>query len=175
MKKKRMDEIIRVDHAGEHGAIAIYKGQLSALSLIGDKKTSSIISKMAEGEKAHAKEFDRLVKERKTRPTALMPLWNLAGYTLGVISVIGGKDSVMACTEAIEDVIDKHYAEQIEELESSGNEQNILKTIKKFHAEEVEHEKIAKNEITENTPALKVFKKLVGIGCKTAINLSEKI
>ena len=170
MKKRRMDEIIRVDHAGEHGAIAIYKGQLSALSLIGDKKTSSIISEMAEGEKAHAKEFDRLVKERKTRPTALMPLWSLAGYTLGVISVIGGKDSVMACTEAVEDVIDK-----IEELESSGKEQDILKTIKKFHAEEVEHEKIAKNEITENTPTLKIFKNLVGLGCKTAINLSEKI
>ena len=120
MKRKRLDEIIRVDHAGEHGAIAIYKGQLSALNLIGDKKTSFIISEMAEGEKVHAKEFDRLVKDRKTRPTALMPLWNLAGYTLGIMSVIGGKDSVMACTEAVEEIIDKHYSDQIEELESSG-------------------------------------------------------
>ena len=104
-----------------------------------------------------------------------MPLWNLAGYTLGVMSVIGVKDSVMACTEAVEEIIDKHYSDQIEELESSGQEKDILKTIKKFHAEEVEHEKIAKNEISENTPALNAFKKLVGIGCKTAINLSEKI
>ena len=89
MKRKRLDEIIRVDHAGEHGAIAIYKGQLSVLNLIGDKKTSAIVSEMAQGEKAHAKEFDRLIEERKTRPTALMPIWNIAGYTLGVISVLG--------------------------------------------------------------------------------------
>jgi ubiquinone biosynthesis monooxygenase Coq7 len=139
------------------------------------RKPHLLFLKWPEGEKVHAKEFDRLVKERKTRPTALMPLWNLAGYTLGVMSVIGGKDSVMACTEAVEEIIDKHYSDQIEELESSGQEKDILKTIKKFHAEEVEHEKIAKNEISENTPALNAFKKLVGIGCKTAINLSEKI
>ena len=175
MKRKRLDEIIRVDHAGEHGAIAIYKGQLSVLNLIGDKKTSAIVSEMAQGEKAHAKEFDRLIEERKIRPTALMPIWNIAGYTLGVVSVLGGKDSVMACTEAVEDVIDKHYSSQINELETSGKEREILKTIRKFHAEEVEHEKIAKNEISENTPALKAFKKVVELGCKTAINLSEKI
>ena len=175
MKRKRLDEIIRVDHAGEHGAIAIYKGQLTFLNLIGDKKTSAIVSEMAQGEQKHANEFDRLVEERKTRPTALMPLWNIAGYTLGALSVLGGKDSVMACTEAVEDVIDKHYSSQIEELEDSGQGKEILKTIKEFHAEEVEHEKIAKNEISENTPALKAFKKVVEVGCKAAINLSEKI
>ena len=81
----------------------------------------------------------------------------------------------MACTEAVEDVIDKHYSSQINELETSGKEKEILKNIRKFHAEEVEHEKIAKNEISENTPALKAFKKVVELGCKTAINLSEKI
>jgi|TARA_B110000093_G_C12812125_1_gene343304 ubiquinone biosynthesis monooxygenase Coq7 len=175
MKKKRLDEIIRVDHAGEHGAIAIYRGQLSVLKLIGDKKTSEIILEMAQGEKAHADEFDRLIDERGTRPTALMPLWNIAGYTLGIMSAIAGKDSVMACTEAVEDVIDGHYSDQIKELENSGKESNILETIRKFHVEEIEHERIAKNEISENTPTLRAFKRLVKIGCKTAINLSEKI
>lgn len=175
MNQKRLNEIIRVDHAGEHGAIAIYKGQIKALELIGDKKTLPIIHEMLEGEKVHAQKFDEIVKKKKTRATALMPLWHLSGFTLGVVSALGGRDSLMACTEAVEEVIDKHYSDQILELEKSGEEPEILETIKKFHADELEHEEIAKNEISENTRLLNTFKEIVKVGCKAAINISEKI
>ncbi len=175
MDQKRLNEIIRVDHAGEHGAIAIYKGQIKTLELIGDKKTLPLIYGMLEGEKAHAQKFDELVEKKKTRATALMPLWHLSGFTLGVVSALGGRNSLMACTEAVEEVIDKHYSDQISELENSGKEPEILEIVKKFHADELEHEEIAKNEISENTPFLNAFKKVVKVGCKIAINISEKI
>ena len=104
-----------------------------------------------------------------------MPLWHLSGFTLGVVSALGGRDSLMACTEAVEEVIDKHYSDQISELENSGKESEILEVIKKFHADELAHEEIAKNEISENTPLLNAFKKVVKVGCKAAISISEKI
>ena len=104
-----------------------------------------------------------------------MPLWHLSGFTLGVASALGGRDTLMACTEAVEEVIDKHYSDQIKELEDSKKEPEILEIIKQFHEDELEHEEIAKNEISENTPALKAFKKIVKVGCRAAISLSEKI
>ena len=118
MNETRIEEIIRVDHAGEHGATSIYKGTLDVLSLLGDKKTIPIIEEMAEGEKKHVREFNRLIKERSIRPTAFLPIWKLAGYSLGALSAVYGKNAIMACTEAVEEVIDKHYSEQIEELEN---------------------------------------------------------
>ena len=98
MNTKRLNEIIRVNHAGEHGAIAIYKGQIKVLELIGDKKTLPLIYDMLEGEKLHAEEFDKIIEKKKTRATALMPLWHLSGFTLGVASALGGRDALMACT-----------------------------------------------------------------------------
>ena len=85
MNKSRLEEIIRVDHAGEHGATSIYKGTLDILNLFGDKETISIIQDMAEGEKKHVKEFNRLIKDKSIRPTALLPIWKIAGYSLGFI------------------------------------------------------------------------------------------
>ena len=119
MDKARLEEIIRVDHAGEHGATSIYKGTLDILNLFGDEKTISIIQEMAEGEKKHVKEFNRLIKDKSIRPTALLPIWKIAGYSLGALSAIQGKNAIMVCTEAVEEVIDKHYSDQIEELEQS--------------------------------------------------------
>ena len=113
--------------------------------------------------------------EKRVRPTLMSPLWKLGGFSLGAFTAILGKDYVMACTEAVEEVIDKHYSDQILELEKSGEEPEILETIKKFHADELEHEEIAKNEISENTRFLNTFKKIVKVGCKAAINISEKI
>ena len=88
MNKARLEEIIRVDHAGEHGATSIYKGTLDILNLFGDEKTISIIQEMAEGEKKHVKEFNRLIKDKSIRPTALLPIWKIAGYSLGALSAI---------------------------------------------------------------------------------------
>ena len=175
MNEARIEEIIRVDHAGEHGATSIYKGTLDVLNLLGDKKTIPIIEEMAEGEKKHVREFNRLIKERSIRPTALLPIWKLAGYSLGALSAVYGKNAIMACTEAVEEVIDKHYSEQIDELDKSGQEESLLNSLKEFHADEVEHEMIAKKELDETSTALNIFKNLVKIGCKGAIKVSEKI
>ena len=175
MNEARIEEIIRVDHAGEHGATSIYKGTLDVLSLLGDKKTITIIEEMAEGEKKHVREFNRLIKERSIRPTAFLPIWKLAGYSLGALSAVYGKNAIMACTEAVEEVIDKHYSEQIEELDKSGQEESLLNSLKEFHADEVEHEMIAKKELDETSMALNIFKNLIKIGCKGAIKVSEKI
>ena len=145
------------------------------LSLLGDKKTIPIIEEMAEGEKKHVREFNRLIKERSIRPTAFLPIWKLAGYSLGALSAVYGKNAIMACTEAVEEVIDKHYSEQIEELDKSGQEESLLNSLKEFHADEVEHEMIAKKELDETSTALNIFKNLIKIGCKGAIKVSEKI
>ena len=130
MNKSRLEEIIRVDHAGEHGATSIYKGTLDILNLFGDKETISIIQDMAEGEKKHVKEFNRLIKDKSIRPTALLPIWKIAGYSLGALSAIHSKNAIMVCTEAVEEVIDKHYSDQIEELEQSGEEESLLNSIR---------------------------------------------
>jgi len=175
MNEARIEEIIRVDHAGEHGATSIYKGTLDVLNLLGDKETIPIIEEMAEGEKKHVREFNRLIKERSIRPTALLPIWKLAGYSLGALSAVYGKNAIMACTEAVEEVIDKHYSDQIDELDKSGQEENLLNSLKEFHADEVEHEMIAKKELDGTSTALNIFKNLVKIGCKGAIKVSEKI
>ena len=175
MNEARIEEIIRVDHAGEHGATSIYKGTLDILNLLGDKETIPIIEEMAEGEKKHVREFNRLIKERSIRPTALLPIWKLAGYSLGALSAVYGKNAIMACTEAVEEVIDKHYSEQIDELDKSGQEESLLNSLKEFHADEVEHEMIAKKELDETSMALNIFKNLIKIGCKGAIKVSEKI
>ena len=175
MNKARIEEIIRVDHAGEHGATSIYRGTLDVLNLLGDKKIIPIIEEMAEGEKKHVREFNKLIRERSIRPTALLPIWKLAGYSLGALSAIYGKNAIMACTEAVEEVIDKHYSQQIDELNESGQEESLLNSLKEFHADEVEHEMIAKKELDENSTALSIFKNLVKIGCKGAIKVSEKI
>tara|TARA_B100000282_G_scaffold212621_2_gene156961 strand:- start:1751 stop:2278 length:528 start_codon:yes stop_codon:yes gene_type:complete len=175
MNEARIEEIIRVDHAGEHGATSIYKGTLDILNLLGDKETIPIIEEMAEGEKKHVREFNRLIKERSIRPTALLPIWKLAGYSLGALSAVYGKNAIMACTEAVEEVIDKHYSEQIDELDKSGQEESLLNSLKEFHADEVEHEMIAKKELDETSTALSIFKNLIKIGCKGAIKVSEKI
>ena len=158
MNEARIQEIIRVDHAGEHGATSIYKGTLDILNLLGDKETIPIIEEMAEGEKKHVREFNRLIKERSIRPTALLPIWKLAGYSLGALSAVYGKNAIMACTEAVEEVIDKHYSEQIDELDKSGQEESLLNSLKEFHADEVEHEMIAKKELDETSTALNIFK-----------------
>ena len=175
MNEARIEEIIRVDHAGEHGATSIYKGTLDILNLLGDKETIPIIEEMAEGEKKHVREFNRLIKERSIRPTALLPIWKLAGYSLGALSAVYGKNAIMACTEAVEEVIDKHYSEQIDELDKSGQEESLLNSLKEFHADEVEHEMIARKELDETSTALNIFKNLITIGCKGAIKVSEKI
>ena len=174
--KKKLEEFIRVDHAGERGAIKIYEGQLLALNTIyKDDNLKETIEEMREHEREHCEYFENEIKRREIKPTKFLPLWDLLGVGLGFGTTLLGKKAAMLCTASVEEVIDKHYSEQIDELDKSGQEESLLNSLKEFHADEVEHEMIAKKELDETSTALNIFKNLVKIGCKGAIKVSEKI
>ena len=126
--------IIRVDHAGEYGAVRIYAGQLRVL---GETPSARPIREMAETEAQHLETFERLMVERRVRPTALMPLWTLAGFALGATTAALGPRAAMACTVAVEEVIDGHYTRQIERL--GDDDPALARTLRKFRADEREH------------------------------------
>src|ERR1700679_3596735 len=132
-----VQSMIRVDHAGEYGAVRIYEGQLAVLRhRPGAKKTATAIRKMAEQEQDHLKAFDRLVNERRVRPTALGPVWHVAGFALGAATALMGEKAAMACTAAVEEVIDDHYAGQIARIE---NDDDLKGRIESFRADEIAH------------------------------------
>ena len=162
--------MIRVDHAGEYGAVRIYAGQLAVL---GKHASASSIRHMAEQEERHLKTFDRLVNERKVRPTALEPLWRVGGYALGVGTALMGEKAAFACTAAVEEVIDAHYAGQIAELDDSDPE--LKRTVEDFKADEARHRQLALDLGAEQAPAYKLLRGAIKLGCRVAIKLSEKI
>ena len=166
--------IIRVDHAGEYGAMRIYEGQLAVLGR--DRKaraSAKIIRHMAEQEKAHFASFDKLMRERAVRPTALQPFWRVAGYALGATTALMGEKAAMACTAAVEEAIDAHYAAQTASL---GDDEIELKTlIEQARAEENEHREEALARGAEQAPAYGLLSAAIKLGCRVAIRLSEKI
>ena len=162
--------MIRVDHAGEYGAVRIYEGQLAVLSKRGSAET---IRHMAAQEQRHLKTFDRLVNERKVRPTALEPLWRVAGYALGVGTALMGEKAAMACTAAVEEAIDAHYAEQIAQL--GDRDPELKSTVEDFRAEEAQHRQLALDHGAEQAPGYKLLSEAIKTGCRIAIKLSEKI
>ena len=169
--KHLLKEIIRVDHAGEYGATRIYDGQIAVFGK--NSKIGKTIQHMAEQEQEHIKTFEKLILKNHVRPTALLPLWNVAGYLLGVSTALMGEKSAMACTVAVETVIAEHYKKQIKQL---GNDQKKLKSIiKKFEKDELEHHDIGIAHDAEQTPGYTVLSKFIEIGCKTAIEVSKKI
>jgi len=162
--------MIRVDHAGEYGAVRIYEGQLAVL---GKRGSADTIRHMAEQEQRHLKTFDRLVNERKVRPTALEPLWRVAGYALGVGTALLGEKAAFACTAAVEEVIDAHYTAQIAELGERDPE--LKNTVEDFRAEEAQHRQLALDHGAEQAPGYKLLSEAIKAGCRVAIKLSEKI
>ena len=166
-----LEEIIRVDHAGEYGATRIYEGQIAIFGK--DSKIGKTIQHMADQEKEHIEKFEELIVSERVRPTALLPLWNIAGYALGAGTAIMGEKAAMACTVAVEKVIGEHYEEQIKLLQEDQNK--LKSTIKKFAADELEHHDIGIAHDAESTPGYKVLTKIIEIGCKTAIAVSKKI
>ena len=169
--RQTLEEIIRVDHAGEYSATRIYKGQIAIFGK--NTKVGKIIQHMADQELEHIEKFEQLIISERVRPTALLPLWNIAGYALGAGTAIMGKKAAMACTVAVEKVIGNHYEEQIDLL---GEDQKQLKsTIKKFAADELEHHNIGIAHNAEKTPGYKILTKIIELGCKTAIAVSKKI
>tara|TARA_B100000989_G_scaffold278175_1_gene239712 strand:- start:321 stop:839 length:519 start_codon:yes stop_codon:yes gene_type:complete len=169
--KKRLDEIIRVDHAGEYGAQQIYSGQIKFTK---DKNLRKILEKMAKEEHEHLKYFESVMLKKRIRPTLLGGVWKVGGFSLGALTALLGKNYVMACTEAVEDVIVKHYENQLNEIPNS-EEKEIRKKIKKFVADEDEHRETGASGINSNDVKLNVFKFLIKGLTKTAIRLSEKI
>lgn len=172
--KKVLEEILRVDHAGERGAIKIYEGQLLALNTIKqDKNLQKIIENMKEHEKEHLNFFEKEIQKRKVKPTYLLPLWDLMGISLGFGSALLGKKAAMLCTASVEEVIEDHYENQLNKL---GNDEKELKEkIKKFKGDEVNHKNIAYEEGASNKGLYLIMDKVIRTGSKIAISISEKI
>ena len=166
-----LEEIIRVDHAGEYGATRIYDGQIAVFGK--NSKIGKTIQHMADQEQEHIQKFEELIVKNRVRPTALIPVWNVAGYALGVSTALLGEKAAMACTVAVETVIGNHYGEQLSLLEDDQKE--LKKIIKKFKADELEHHDIGIAHDAEKTPGYKVLSKVIELGCKTAIEISKKI
>ncbi len=172
--KKKIEEFIRVDHAGERGAIKIYEGQLLALNtFIKDEDLKKKIEDMKEHEKEHSSYFENEIKKRNIKPTKFLPLWDLLGVGLGFGTTILGKKAAMLCTASVEEVIQEHYANQINELKE--DEKKLKDKIIKFRQDEIDHKDIAYEEgATKKGPYL-ILDKLIKTGSKIAINISEKI
>jgi ubiquinone biosynthesis monooxygenase Coq7 len=167
---KMVERIVRVDHAGEYGAVRIYQGQLSVL---GDSPAGDAIRHMAEQEREHLETFDGLIAERRVRPTALMPVWHVAGYALGAATAMMGERAAMACTAAVEEVIDKHYAEQAALL--GDDEADLRATIEKFREDELEHRDTALEHDAELAPGYEVLSTAIKKGSRLAIWLSQRV
>ena len=162
--------ILRVDHAGEYGAARIYDGQLAVL---GRDAVAPVIREMADAERKHLETFDRLLHERRVRPTALAPFWHAAGFALGAGSALMGRRAAMACTAAVEEVIEEHYAAQVEKLGDDENE--LRETLKEFGAEESRHKEIGLAHEAEKAPGYAPLSAAVKRGTRLAIWLSERI
>ena len=172
--QKILEEIIRVDHAGERGAIKIYEGQLLALKTIKqDEKLKNIIEEMKEHEKEHLEYFEKEIQKRNMKPTYLLPLWDLMGISLGFGTALLGRKTAMLCTASVEEVIENHYENQLKKI---GEDEKDLKTkIKKFKGDEVNHKNIAYESGATKNGLYSIMDKIIRTGSKIAITISEKI
>ena len=166
-----VDRMIRVDHAGEYGAVRIYAGQLAVMGR--RHRLSPVIRHMEKQEQRHLKKFDALVLEHQVRPTALAPFWHMAGFALGAATALMGENAAMACTAAVEEVIEEHYSEQLEKL--GDDDKPLRDTISDFRAEEVEHKTKALAEGAADTPGYTLLSSAIKTGCRAAIWLSKRI
>ena len=172
--KKKIEEFIRVDHAGERGAVKIYEGQLLALNtFVKNDKLKETIEEMKIHEKEHRDFFEKEIKKRNITPTKFLPLWDLLGVGLGFGSTLLGKKAAMLCTASVEEVIDQHYLNQINQLDDS--EKNLKKKIIKFREDELHHKDIAYEEGATKKGIYSIMDKIIKTGSKLAIRISEKI
>jgi len=170
----RIGEMLRVDHAGEFGAVQIYRGQQAVFQGLSHKhKIAALLKEMEDGEAHHLETFDKLLADRNIRPTLFSPLWNAAGFGLGVATALMGEKSAMACTAAVEEVIEEHYAKQAEELQDI--EPELAETIQDFREDELDHKHTAEEQGASDAFGFTLLKTVIQTGCQTAIKLSEKI
>jgi|TARA_B100001093_G_scaffold356377_1_gene340951 ubiquinone biosynthesis monooxygenase Coq7 len=174
VSKSKIEEFIRVDHAGERGAVKIYEGQLLALNtLVKDDDLKKTIEEMKIHEKEHCEFFEKEIKKRNIKPTKLLPLWDLLGVGLGFGSTLLGKKAAMLCTASVEEVIDKHYLDQINQL--NNDEKELKKNIIKFREDELHHKDIAYDKGATKKGFYSILDKVIKTGSKIAIRVSEKI
>lgn len=167
-EKERM---VRVDHAGEFGAVRIYAGQRA---ILGDNHPKAgLLQHMHEQEKVHLDRFNKIVTERNVRPTIMTPFWDIAGFALGATTALMGEKAAMACTQAVEEVIDEHYEEQRQALK--GKDPELEDVIEQFQAEEVEHKKIAEAHGAEEAVGYPVLSNAIKAGCRAAIWISKRV
>lgn len=167
--------MIRVDHAGEYGAVAIYRGQRAVFDRIPSKgRIASQLKQMEAEEQHHLDAFDALIAERESRPTALTPVWQIAGRALGVGTALIGEKAAHACTEAVENVIEKHYAEQVEALEKSG-ETGLAAQFAQFREEEIAHRDTALHEGARDAAGYPFLSAAITAGCRLAIEICKRI
>ena len=172
--KNKVKEFIRVDHAGERGAIKIYEGQLLALNtIVNDEKLKKKIEEMQLHEREHCNYFENEIKKRSIKPTKFLPLWDLLGVGLGFGSTLLGKKATMLCTASVEEVIDEHYQNQIEQI--NDDEKDLKNKIVKFRDDELHHKDIAYEEGATKDGLYSVMDKIIKTGSRIAIRISEKI
>ena len=172
--RKTLEEIIRVNHTGERGAIKIYEGQLLALKTIKqDEVLKDKIEEMKEQEKEHLDYFEKEIQKRKIKPTYFLPLWDMMSVALGFGSALLGKKATMLCTASVEEVIDGHYKNQLKKL--GNDEKDLKKKIEKFKEDEVNHKNIAYESGATNKGLYSVMDKIIRTGSRIAITISEKI
>ena len=172
--KNKIEEFIRVDHAGERGAIKIYEGQLLALNtIVKNEELKKKIEEMQIHEREHCDYFEKEIKRRNIKPTKFLPLWDLLGVGLGFGSTLIGKKAAMLCTASVEEVIDKHYQNQINQLKN--DEKELKSKIIKFRDDELHHKDIAYKEGATKEGFYSIMDKIIKTGSKIAIGISEKI
>lgn len=172
----RIAEMLRVDHAGEYAAVAIYQGQQAVFGKNAKtKKIAAQLAEMEEEEQKHLSAFDEMLIARGVRPTALAPVWNVAAYGLGVTTALMGEKAAHACTEAVETVIEQHYAEQIDELEHDAENAALRATFTEFREDELHHRDTAIDEGAKEAPGYGLLSAVIKAGCRLAIRVSEKV
>jgi len=171
---KTLEEIIRVDHAGERGAIKIYEGQLLALKTIKqDDGLKNIIEDLKEHEKEHLEYFEKEIQKRKIKPTYMLPLWDVMGVALGFGTALLGKKATMLCTASVEEVIENHYHNQLKKIGS--DEKDLKDKIEKFRSDEINHKNVAYEAGATNKGFYSIMDKIIRTSSRVAITISEKI
>jgi ubiquinone biosynthesis monooxygenase Coq7 len=171
----RKHEMLRVDHAGEYGAVAIYRGQLAVFGRqTGRGRITAQLTEIAGQEQAHLDAFDKLLASGRVRPTAMSPVWNAAGFALGAATALLGEKAAHACTEAVETVIEEHYGDQVAELEAEGDK-DLAARLTKFRDDEIAHKDLAAAEGASQAPGYPILSALIRTGCRLAIRISEKV
>lgn len=163
--------MLRVDQAGEYGATRIYAGQLAVLRR--NCPEAKLVARMAAQEQRHLDRFNHLMAERRVRPTALQPLWNVAGFALGAATALLSEKAALACTDAVETEIDKHYAGQLRQL--GDDDPELAHDIAAFQVEELEHRDTARESGSAQAIGYPLLTAAIRAGCRVAIGLSKRI